>query len=116
MWQYIRLISGKMNIYDWHRDVNFAFEWLDKTKEITIKKGETVAYVIFNSEKLDEKFNIIKLDMDGEIKKSYTRCVFSRKIIKRGTRYLLLRNRKQRPKRIVTDGKCPYGFDKLKFW
>ena len=99
MWQYIRLVSGRMNIYDWHRDVNFSFEWLDTTKEIEFKQGEVLFYVMFNSKNLDEKINIKKLEYQGEIKKSYLRCTLSRHLIKRGTRYMLGRNKKQRPKR-----------------
>ena len=64
MWQYIRLISGTMNIYDWHRDVNFSFEWLDTSKPIIIKKNTPISYVKFNSKKFDEKFDIKRLKFD----------------------------------------------------
>tara|TARA_B110000495_G_C22984944_1_gene579389 strand:- start:78 stop:812 length:735 start_codon:yes stop_codon:yes gene_type:complete len=113
MWQYIRLFSGTMNIYDWHRNVNFSFEWLDTSKPIIIKKDTPISYVKFNSKKLDDTFNIKRLEFDGDIKKSYNRCIGSRNIIKRGTRFLLKRNKELRPKHIV-GSECP--FSKIKFW
>jgi hypothetical protein len=113
MWQNIRLVSGTMNIYDWHRDVNFSFEWLDTSKPIIIKKNTPISYVKFNSKKFDEKFDIKRLKFDGDIKESYTRCVRSVDFIKHGTRFLLKRNKEMRPKHIV-DSKCP--FSKMRFW
>jgi hypothetical protein len=117
MWSKIRFVSAKMNIHSWQRDINFGFELLDKDAEITIKKGETVAYAIFNSENLDEKFTIKKVEFKDGLKKQYELCNKSRAMISKGTRYLVERALCRRPKKLVKEeGKCPYGFDKLKFW
>jgi hypothetical protein len=117
MWQYIRLISGTLNTYDWHRDINFSFEWLDTSKPIIIKKDTPILYLKFNSENLNESFTMKRLKFDGKIKESYTRCVKSRDFIKRNTRWLLKRNKDMRPKHIV-DTECPFSkaTSKIKFW
>jgi hypothetical protein len=116
MWNKIRFVSAKMNIHSWQRAVNFGFELLDKDAEIIIKKGETIAYVIFNSENLDEKFRMKKVEFKGELKNHFETITKSRGMISKGTRFLLERALKRRPEKLLEEGKCPYGFDKLKFW
>lgn len=117
MWSKIRLVSARMNIHSWQRDVNFGFELLDKDAEITIRKGEVISYIMFNSENLDEKFNIKKVEFKGKLKEHYDLVNNSRSMISSGTRYLLGKALGRRPKKLVHEkGKCPYGFDKLKFW
>lgn len=117
MWSKIRLVSARMSIHSWQRDVNFGFELLDKDAEITIKKGEVISYLMFNSENLNEKFNIKKVEFKGKLKEHYLKINSSREMISHGTRYLLNKALGRRPKKLVhEEGKCPYGFDKLKFW
>ena len=117
MWNKIRFVSARMNIHTWQRDVNFSFELLDKDAEITIRKGEVVSYIMFNSENLNETFNIKKVEFKGKLKEHYLLVNNSRSMISSGTRYLLNKALGRRPKKLVhEEGKCPYGFDKLKFW
>ena len=117
MWSKIRLVSARMNIHSWQRDVNFAFELLDKDAEITIRKGEVISYIMFNSKNLDEKFHIKKVEFKGKLKEHYHLVNGSRSMISSGTRQLISKALGKRPKKLVREeGKCPYGFDKLKFW
>lgn len=107
-WKHIRWSSGIIDIHNWHRPVNFAFEWIDISKTISFKKGDPIAYVVFNSEKLDEKFNINKKEFSGKIKKSYTACIGAREILPTNTRELINANK---------NNKCPFSkMSKFRFW
>jgi len=113
MWREIRLICGQFNIFDWQRNLNFSFEWFSPEKPLTIKKGEPICYVQFNSPNLDESFNIKKIPFDGALKDQYNKCKGSRFVIKSNTQELLDYNRENRPDELV-GSKCPYT--KFKKW
>jgi|14_taG_2_1085336.scaffolds.fasta_scaffold48467_2 hypothetical protein len=107
-WKNIRYISGVIDIHNWHRPVNFPFEWIDTSKSISFKRGDPIAYAIFNSENLDEKFNIDKKEFSGKIKKSYTACLGARDILPINTRELIDANK---------NSKCPFSkMSKFRFW
>lgn len=109
MWSFIRFASGEIDIHAWQRPINFAFEWVDITKKIHIKKGEPLMYAKFHSKNINETFKIKELKFDGDIKKLFHRCVTSRELLKKGTRDLINMARRKRDKNVV--GKCPYKFD-----
>jgi hypothetical protein len=107
MWRNIKLVSGSFNIYDWHRNMNFAFEWINYDKPLIIKKGEPIMYLQFNTPNLKESFKINKIPLEGEVKKSYLRCTGARGLIKNNTQELLDNNRVIRPDKLMS--KCPYS-------
>jgi hypothetical protein len=112
-WKHIRFSSGVIDIHNWHRSVNWGFEWLDTSKKITFKKDEPLCYVIFNSTKLNDTFNIKPAEFSGEIKKSYVRCVGGRHILPTNTIELINQN-----KIFTSDSQCPFSktVSKLRFW
>ena len=112
-WKHIRFSSGVIDINNWHRPLNWAFEWIDITKKITFKKNDPIAYVIFNSTKLDDSFNIKRSEYEGKIKKSHERCMGARQILPTNTIELINQNKK-----FNSDSKCPFSktVSKMKFW
>ena len=106
-----RLISGQWNIFDWQRPLGCAYEWLDTTKDFIIKKGDPLQYIMFNSQNMDEKYNLKYMETD-DMKKQINYCMKSRYTLIKGLRHLVLKSRHERKKDIV--GKCP--FHKMKFW
>lgn len=111
LWNNIRMIAGKFNIYDWQRPINLAFEWINTDKILTVKKGTPLFYVYFNSEKLNDKFSIEKVKDRNKYDSLLKRCTGSRGLIVRGTRELISRNKKMRD----DESKCPYTKFKKRF-
>ena len=104
LWNNIRMVAGKFNIYDWQRPITFAFEWVNTNKTLTVKKGTPLFYVYFNSENLDDKFSIEKTKDREKYVSLLKRCMGSRGLIVRGTRGLISRNKHMRDE----ESKCPY--------
>jgi len=112
-WKHIRFSSGIIDIHNWHRLLNWSFEWIDISKKITFKKDEPLCYVIFNSTKLNDTFNIKPTEFSGEIKKSYNRCLGARQILPTNTIELINYNKK-----FKSDSQCPFSktISKMRFW
>lgn len=111
-WKHIRFSSGVIDIKNWHRPISWAFEWIDTTKKITFKKNDPIAYIIFNSNKLDDSFNIKRSEYKGKIKKSHERCIGARQILPTDTIELINQNKK-----FNSNSKCPFSkISKLRFW
>jgi hypothetical protein len=47
--QNVRVIPGKFNAYKWTRVVDFAFEVIDETKPLVLKRGDPLFYVRFET-------------------------------------------------------------------
>ena len=106
-----RVVSGLFNIYDWQRPLSYAIEWFDTSKDLIIKTGQPLFYIMFNSEKLDDNFELKYM----ETKKLYDlidKCIIARSSFKSKTRRLLHKNRGERDPNMVS--KCP--FHKIQFW
>ena len=111
LWNNIRMVAGKFNIYDWQRPLSYAIEWFDTSKDLIIKTGQPLFYIMFNSEKLDDNFELKYM----ETKKLYDlidKCIIARSSFKSKTRRLLHKNRGERDPNMVS--KCP--FHKIQFW
>tara|TARA_R110000824_G_C15033684_1_gene659656 strand:- start:88 stop:822 length:735 start_codon:yes stop_codon:yes gene_type:complete len=107
MWRNIKFVSGSFNIYDWQRNLNFAFEWLNPDKPLIIKKDEPIMYVQFNTPNLKESFTIERIPFKGAVKESFLRCRGARGVIKNNTQELMDYNRIFRPDKLMS--KCPYS-------
>ena len=107
IWRNIKLVSGSLNIYDWHRNMSFAFEWINHDVPLIIKKGEPIMYVQFNTPNLKESFTMNRIPFEGKVKESYLRCSGARDVIKTNTQELLDSNRIIRPDKLMS--KCPYS-------
>ena len=112
-WKHIRYSSGIIDIHNWHRPISWAFEWIDTTKKIIFKKGDPIAYAIFNSTNLNDSFNMKRSEYKGEIKKSHERCMGGRNILPTNTIELINQNKK-----FKSDSQCPFSktVSKLRFW
>ena len=107
-----RMVSGLFNIYDWQRPLSYAVEWLDTSKDLIIKKGQVLQYLYFNSENLEDTFEIKFIENKDEFAKLINKCHSSRYTILSKTRDLIHKNSKSRNKNVVSE--CP--FTKMKFW
>ena len=108
-----RVVSGTFNIFDWQRTLSYALEWLDTSKDLIIKTGQPLFYVTFNTENLEDEFEL-QYTEDIEFFKMIEQCRRSRncfagwdkmdKVLHLGsTKELTYKNRE------VRKSKCPFS-------
>lgn len=56
------IISGRFEITNWPRILNFAFEFSDIRREITLRRGEPLCYFFFEGAKPDEPVELIEAE------------------------------------------------------
>lgn len=77
-----RVIPGSYDIFSWQRFLNFAFEWTDLEKNITIKRGQPLLYMRFRSKNINEKFQMLRIEMTDELLAAVKRCQSSKLFMK----------------------------------
>jgi len=96
-----RMFSGTFNIYDWQRTLSYGIEWLDTKKDLIIKTGQPLFYITFNTENLEDDFEL-RYTEDVEFYKIIEKCKRSRNCFSSNTKKLTLKNRENRK------SKCPF--------
>jgi hypothetical protein len=107
----IMLVQGTFDISAWYRPLHYAFEIIDDTKPITIKRGDPLFYVRFVT---DEKVNIIYDFENTYVDEISNACGQVKTYFKQNTmekNYKIASNliRSLRAK-IFKKSKCPFGF------
>lgn len=70
----IRVVPGTFDIYNWQRSLDFAFEWIDLSKPVVIKRGQPLIFIRFKTKNINEKFQIEKIEMDDYLMECIARC------------------------------------------
>jgi len=88
---------GKVNIYKWHRPVNWVFEWHEPEKPIIIKRGEPLIWLKFTSKNRDDIITLKKVNQTDDMYKSLIACRTTKNVSKvtLSTWDLNLKNRKK---------------------
>lgn len=105
------LISGEYNIAKWIRPVSPAFEVIDDQKVLTIKRGDPLYYIRFNT---DKKVNLIRVEQSSTIEKVEKACARLKFFVPRNT----LQENYQAAASLINvhkgklfkKSKCPFGF------
>jgi hypothetical protein len=63
------LVGGKMPIHIWPRILNWAFEWTDLNKSLTLKRGQDLCYLHFNTANLVTRPNLFELEYTEKLKR-----------------------------------------------
>lgn len=95
-----RLINGTFDIYNWQRPVDFTFEILNDKKPIKIKEGQPLYYVKFVSPKLNDDFELKRLEWTEELDHAHRRCQPQNFLVNMAWRLMKLGN-KIRPKKFI---------------
>ena len=112
----IRLISGKFDISKWFRPVEFAFEIIDDTKPLILKRGDPLYYVRFLTEK---DVNLIRCYTNDDnwkiLNQIISACNTVKKYVKGNTmhkNYELASNyiKSVKKKLFPKKSKCPFNF------
>ncbi len=77
-----RVIPGTYDIYSWQRFLNFAFEWTNFQKNIIIKRGQPILYMRFRSRNLNEKYQMVRIEMTDDLLAAVKRCQSSKLFLK----------------------------------
>lgn len=62
------MTSGRFPINIWPRILNYAFEWVDKEKDLIFKRGDPWFYVFFETENPEDKIKLFLADNTEELK------------------------------------------------
>jgi len=95
-----RFINGTFDIYNWHRPVDFTFEILNDKKPIKIKEGQPLFYIKFISNKLNDDFELQRLEWNEELNKAHNRCRPQNYLVNMAWKIMKLGN-KLRPKKFI---------------
>lgn len=94
-----RVIPGTYDIFSWQRFLNFAFEWIYTQDKVVIKRGQPLLYLRFRGENLNEKFQMIRIEMTDDLFASIKRCQSSKLFLKGKSWSLIPVNRLLRKKK-----------------
>jgi hypothetical protein len=93
------VIPGKYNIYDWPlRSINCAFDWVDKSTPINIKRGDILTVVRFNTK---QKVELVHLDLTIQVQDMIDQVNGSVNYIKTGSRKMMSDFKEIRPKKLI---------------
>jgi hypothetical protein len=106
----MRLMPGSFNICGWQRPIMPTFEML--TDELTIKRGQPLAYVRFRSENLKDVFKLEKIERSDELQRLVDSCV-TVKSYQKNISWSIAQSgwNSLRPSSFFKK-KCPFGFGK----
>jgi hypothetical protein len=112
----VRVISGKFDISKWIRPIDYAFEIIDESKPIIIKRGDPLYYIRFSTEK---NINFIRIyphdDIFKYVKKASRNCVMIKQFIYGNTlekNYKIVSDfiNSIKNKIFLKKSKCPFSF------
>lgn len=78
----LRVIPGAFNISKWFRPVSFAFEVIDTTKPVIVKRGDPLYYVKFITPG-GSKVTLTQTDFSDDLSKLKNKCVSLKSLIPR---------------------------------
>ena len=94
------MIGGHMPINIWPRILNWAFEWIDLSKDLTLRRGDHLCYFKFETENLRTSANLFELDYTDELKE-YRKGISSTPKFISNTFSLFETAYKRRPKKLL---------------
>ncbi|WP_092485693.1 hypothetical protein [Candidatus Ichthyocystis hellenicum] len=62
------LISGRFNIYDWQRPINWAISWVDTSMDIIVRRGDVLFSLMFESNHPDRSISLQRVPYEGALK------------------------------------------------
>jgi hypothetical protein len=95
------VIGGWWNLSRWDRPTSFAFDIIDNTKPIIIKRGDPVQQICFYSDDLDDTFKLIKQTPSSDLIKRVFKNMSVKKYIPDYSSKLIFAKQKS---------KCPFSF------
>lgn len=104
------LVPGEFDISKWIRPVSPAFEVIDDTKILSIKRGEPLLYVRFKTEK---KVNLIRVEQDNTIESLEKSCSRLKFFVPRNSleeNYEAAKSMINLYKKKLFKKKCPWNF------
>lgn len=63
------LISGRFNIYEWQRPINWAISWVDTSMDIIVRRGDVLFSLMFESNHPGSNVLLHKIPYEGDLKK-----------------------------------------------
>lgn len=60
--------SGRFPIKNWPRNLSFGFEWIDKKKDLILRRGDPWFYVFFETKNPEDKIKLVKADSTNEFR------------------------------------------------
>lgn len=76
---HVLFANGSFDIYDWQRPMMIAFDWMDTSKPIKIKRGDPLGYIRFNTPK---SVKLVRLELTPELFKLADRGIRHKNHIK----------------------------------
>jgi hypothetical protein len=110
----INIISGTYDISKWIRPVEFAFEVIDDTKPIVIKRGDPMYYVRFPT---TDKINLVKEPISEDLSKVINSCTTLKDYVPNNTlekNYSMGASLIKLFKDKMFKKKCPFSFMRRK--
>lgn len=95
-----RYIPGGYDIYNWHRPVDYSFEFKDPRAEVVIKQGDPLFYIRFRSPDLRAKFTLEEVEWSDKLSEATRRCSLPM-FVPHQAWQLIQRGNKLRPKRFL---------------
>lgn len=94
------IMGGTYSIYDWHRPINWGFEWRDTTKDIHIKRGQPLMYIRFNPRDRNDTVTLKEVPITEDLKEALG-CDQTKKVMINMSDVLMKYNREHRKKRLI---------------
>jgi len=95
------VINGWFNLSSWIRPISFAFDVVDPSKPIVIKRGDPIYEVSFYSNNLDNKIKLIKKDLPYKTYIQMRKNVKLKDFISRISHKFIFKKQ---------ESKCPFAF------
>lgn len=109
----LKVICGTFDISKWLRPVNFAFEVIDSSLPIQIKRNDPLYYVRFVP-KNGKKINLKYEEITQEIINLNNACVTLKNVMPHKPLHFLYKLTEKFHKKIQGKNKCPFSFFKVK--
>ena len=93
-------IPGSFDVYNWFRPIDFSFQMLDDTKTVSIKRGQPLFYIKFNSKNLNENFVMKRIEWTDNLYKQSRKTSVQEWV--RGLSWkIMLKGNPFRPKKMI---------------
>jgi len=95
------VVGGWFNLSSWTRPISFAFDIVDLSKPVVIKRGDPIYEICFYSTNLDDKIKLIKKDIPFETYIKLTKNVNLKEYISHISHKFIFKKQ---------ESKCPFSF------
>ncbi len=86
------LIQGRFDIYNWQRPLSFAIQWIDTDQDISIKRGDPIFQLMFDSDQACNNFNLRRVELHEKLIRRINSCGGVNQLI-RNTNQVINNNR-----------------------